>query len=93
MAPRTVIARSVGLRAAPLLEELLSSRVQSEQDPNRRDQDQCRDNILRVGGYRRPDQQGGDYEGSLLHPGAIFRSGAWSCSSTAIVRMIPKSAP
>ena len=51
--------------------ELFLGRVQSQQDPDRRRQDQRRDDILRVGGDRRSDQQGRGHEGCLLYPGDL----------------------
>lgn len=47
-------------------EEILSGGVQRQQDPDRRQQDQRRDEILRVGGDRRPDGQRRNHEEGLL---------------------------
>jgi hypothetical protein len=42
--------------------------VQRQQDPKRRHQKQRHDDILGIGGQRRPDQQGRDHQSGLLYP-------------------------
>src|SRR5215204_772895 len=49
-------------------EELLSGGVQRQQDPDRGQHDHRRDEVLGVGGDRRPEDQRGDYEEGLLDP-------------------------